>query len=101
MEWITKPGDDWNKSPIIDEEFGSWFVFGKPSAASYVRLPSGIPGYAAGTKLYIEAQFRVCFKCPVCGDESEKRGLAFKDSALVMLECLGCQKFFWCEVERR
>jgi len=101
MEWTVKPGDDWVRSPIFDEEFGSWFVVGKPSAACYIRLPSGIPGYAAGEKLYIEAQFRVCFKCPVCGDESEKRGLAFKDSALVMLECLGCQKFIWCEVERR
>jgi len=101
MEWVTKPGDAWDKSPIINEEFGSWFILGDPLAASYVRVPEGVPGHVAGTKRYIEAQFRVCFKCPMCGDESEKRGLAFKDSALVMLECLGCQRFIWLEVEGR
>jgi len=101
MEWTAKPGDDWDKSPIFDEEFGSWFVLGTPSAASYVKLPKGIPGYAAGTVLYIETLFVISFTCPFCGDEREKRGLAFKQSTLVMLECVGCQRFLWCEIERR
>jgi len=99
MEWVTKPGEDWDRR-FFEGESGSWLILGHP-AADYVLVPEGIEGYAAGTKLYIEAQFRVSFKCPLCGDESEKRGLAFKDSALVVLECLGCQRFIWCEIDRR
>jgi len=97
VKWETKPGDDWRMSPIFEDAGGAWFIFGDV-AAGYVELPAGIPGYEPGTRLYIEGAFTVSYTCPICSNTDRKRGLSFRDSSLVIVECMGCKKFLWLEI---
>jgi len=84
-------------SPIFEDAWGTWFILGD-IAAGYVELPAGIPGYEPGTRLYIEEAFTVDYICPICSNTDRKRGLSFRDSPIVVVECMGCRQFLWLEI---
>ena len=102
MEWETRPGQSWATSPPVEIDGGFGVVVGAPGtpAADWVHCPSGIPGYEhlGGRKLAIEAPFTLTrgeYGCPMCDDDGEKRGLAFGDCPLVVVECRACNQFLW------
>jgi hypothetical protein len=106
MQWDIKPGDSWKTSPPIKEGDGAGLVIAGPGAVApdWVRCPVDIPScdVTAGTKLYIDRPFvspHGDLPCPVCQDQGPKRGLAFKDVSVVILECSGCKQFLWLERE--
>lgn len=89
IRFDLNPDEETDLTHQIDE---TTLLYGRPD---FAVAPPGLPGIAAGEKLYIAQVSLAVMVCPNCGASGTKHKTTFKETDVVAISCMDCRQFCW------